>query len=340
MQASLVAADNETLRKPPCFGGFSDKDGYNGKPPSAGVLEAAATLRKSQRVHVEKPGVSSPGANQGPSVGVLQGGSRLVSPSDVVAAGIRPRPRPPPARCSAPSGDHGGREGAVSGGIDFVGVDVGDDDGGGVDLLAMLGIDKMAHGDGGTVGVSQAAGRETATPGGSLRLGEGGSRQRHVGEEGGDQALAGDSGVGDRGAGKRLAGALVGDAGVLRGGGQVAIGDPCHVMPIQACKAVRTIAPKFGIEDLSSVLLQPWNSRPMDPRVGALKSVPKPRARPTCQTCGHLYTSGRFHSTTYHKRGVGGRTECLVVSHERRQRTFPRRAKGRFDTCTCHLCSE
>ncbi|CAN0448366.1 unnamed protein product, partial [Scytosiphon promiscuus] len=25
---------------PPRFGGFSDKDGYNGKPPSAGVLRA------------------------------------------------------------------------------------------------------------------------------------------------------------------------------------------------------------------------------------------------------------------------------------------------------------
>ncbi|CAM9783090.1 unnamed protein product, partial [Laminaria digitata] len=40
-QATVVAADNEALRNPPRFGGFYDKDGYNGKPPSASVLRGA-----------------------------------------------------------------------------------------------------------------------------------------------------------------------------------------------------------------------------------------------------------------------------------------------------------
>ncbi|CAN0585936.1 unnamed protein product, partial [Laminaria digitata] len=40
-QASVVTADNATLRNPPRFGEFHDKDGYNGNPPSAGVLRAA-----------------------------------------------------------------------------------------------------------------------------------------------------------------------------------------------------------------------------------------------------------------------------------------------------------
>ena len=40
-QGSLLAAENETLRNPPRFGGFYDKDRYNGKPPSAAVLRAA-----------------------------------------------------------------------------------------------------------------------------------------------------------------------------------------------------------------------------------------------------------------------------------------------------------
>lgn len=72
------------------------------------VLEATAMLRKSQRVHVGQPGDFSPGTDQGPSVGVLQDGSKLVFPSGVGAAGIRPRPRPLPAPFSVPSGDNGG----------------------------------------------------------------------------------------------------------------------------------------------------------------------------------------------------------------------------------------
>lgn len=38
---SLCATDNEALLHPPRFGGFYDKDGYNGKPPSRSVLRAA-----------------------------------------------------------------------------------------------------------------------------------------------------------------------------------------------------------------------------------------------------------------------------------------------------------
>ena len=40
-QRSLVSAEDETLRNPPRFGGFYDKDGYNGKPPSRAVLRSA-----------------------------------------------------------------------------------------------------------------------------------------------------------------------------------------------------------------------------------------------------------------------------------------------------------
>lgn len=191
-------------------------------------------------------------------------------------------------------------------------MDVGQDDGGGIDLLAMLGVDAMADGDVGSVGASQAAARGTATPGGLFPAGMGGSCQKLVGEGAGNQPLAGDCSVGDRGARKGLTEEVGGGAGVLGGGGQVVIGDPCHVMPIQACSTLRTIAPKFGIEKPSSVLLQPWNPRPQDPQEEAPKSVPKPRAKPTCQTCGHLYTSCRFRSTSFHTQGGGGRMECLV----------------------------
>lgn len=40
-QPTVVPADNDALRNPPRFGGFYDKDGYNGKPPSAAVLRSA-----------------------------------------------------------------------------------------------------------------------------------------------------------------------------------------------------------------------------------------------------------------------------------------------------------
>lgn len=40
-QGSVSAADNETLLNPPRFGGFYDKDGYNGRPPGRAVLHAA-----------------------------------------------------------------------------------------------------------------------------------------------------------------------------------------------------------------------------------------------------------------------------------------------------------
>ena len=40
-QGSLFADENDALQNPPRFGGFFDKDGYDGKPPSRRVLRAA-----------------------------------------------------------------------------------------------------------------------------------------------------------------------------------------------------------------------------------------------------------------------------------------------------------
>lgn len=48
-QACLFATDNETLRNPPRFGGFYDKDGYNGKTPSREMLRAAWDVVFHQR---------------------------------------------------------------------------------------------------------------------------------------------------------------------------------------------------------------------------------------------------------------------------------------------------
>lgn len=48
-QGSLFATENETLRNPPRFGGFYDKDGYNRKPPSRKVLRAAWDVVFHQR---------------------------------------------------------------------------------------------------------------------------------------------------------------------------------------------------------------------------------------------------------------------------------------------------
>ena len=48
-QGSSFAAENEALRNPPRFGGFYDKDGYNGKPPSRAVLLTALYVAWNQR---------------------------------------------------------------------------------------------------------------------------------------------------------------------------------------------------------------------------------------------------------------------------------------------------
>jgi len=48
-QGSLFAADTATLHNPPRFGGFYDKDGYNGKGPSQKVLRAAWDVVFHQR---------------------------------------------------------------------------------------------------------------------------------------------------------------------------------------------------------------------------------------------------------------------------------------------------
>lgn len=40
-QQSLFAKENELLQNPPLFGDFDDETGYNGRPPSAAVLQSA-----------------------------------------------------------------------------------------------------------------------------------------------------------------------------------------------------------------------------------------------------------------------------------------------------------
>ncbi|CAM9783204.1 unnamed protein product [Laminaria digitata] len=108
-------------------------------------------------------------------------------------------------------------------------------------------------------------------------------------------------------------------------------------MPIKGCATLRAVAPTFGV---STPLQQPWNPLYVEQAVAARKPAPTPRAPPTCQQCGHLYTIGGFANLASHQRAPGrnGRTTCLVPLDSRRQPDHPSRAKRRFDTCTCLVC--
>ncbi|CAN0207237.1 unnamed protein product, partial [Ectocarpus sp. 4 AP-2014] len=115
-------------------------------------------------------------------------------------------------------------------------------------------------------------------------------------------------------------------------GGSTA-GEPCFLLPVQACSTLRAITPRF---DLGQTLLQPWN--PVQQQV---RPTPKPRAKLCCQDCGHLYTTGAYSAAQYHTRS-GGKYVCLVKTHfpeKVRQPDFPARAAKLYKTCFCAMCT-
>ena len=114
-------------------------------------------------------------------------------------------------------------------------------------------------------------------------------------------------------------------------------GTPCFVMPIPACGTLRNIAPTF---EVGSALPQPWN--PHLPLAATIaQPASKRRAKPCCQECGHLYTTGVYKSLEYHIR-TGKKLTCLVKERfpdKVRRPDFEYRAKGRYKTCTCESCA-
>ena len=64
------------------------------------------------------------------------------------------------------------------------------------------------------------------------------------------------------------------------------------------------------------------------------------RKPPTCQACGHLYTSGGYSGAEFHTRSSGqnGYMICLVDPDLHRYPDYRNRVNKRFDTCTCNIC--
>lgn len=312
------------------------KRGVNMKRTMEPHRHAMAQLRKNQRVDVLQSGLVAQGSGGGLSVGVFQSGARIVFPSSADASSVLPRPLPVWTPMPRAEGEEGG--GGSSGDEEVIEVGTGDGDGGGgaavIDMAERIGV--TVDGDGvasssreSALEPSQSSNSSAvggASPGGGSILGQAPEGSRGVRGGGDPRGVPG--GVRDGGGG----------AGAVRAGGLVAVGDPCFVMPVQACSTLRAIVPKFGLADSSSRLLQPWNPRTLERPAEAQKPAPQPRAKPMCQTCGHGYTSGHFASHVFHRRQADGRLECLVASNERRQPTFPNRARGKFTSCTCPQC--
>lgn len=272
--------------------------------------EAMAQLQKSRRVEVQ-PDTSSQDLGQGACIGVLQGGEIISFPAFPSAADtslVQPRP-PLTFASSSTTSAGGGGGGSNSGGV-------AGEEGGGGGVGAMDSIPDS--------GLSSESGTHQETRGGDII---------------GAQALGrgyGMSGVDDGLEGVRV-GSSEGRTGAS-GPGRSVVGDPCFVMQIQACATLRAVAPKF---EFSTPLQQPWNPLGVEQAVAARKPAPTPRAPPTCQECGHLYSTGGFADPAFHQqRGPGrnGRTTCLVPLDSRRKPDHPCRAKGKFATCACRGC--
>lgn len=188
-------------------------------------------------------------------------------------------------------------------------------------------------------GASPENGRqERGAPGGEAADGGGGAgtlvvpaaaRDRTVGQpSGGGSSVVGGVGAGAAGA--------AGAAGTS--GGSVAGGAPCFVTPVPVCGTFRLAAPSFGVQP---GLLQTWNPQlaPAPAKPSKQKST---RSNPTCQKCGHRYTTGAYADSVYHIRS-GGKYQCLVKDGVSggsvREPDFPDRSKQRYKTCTCALCA-
>lgn len=129
-----------------------------------------------------------------------------------------------------------------------------------------------------------------------------------------------------------MEGAEVGGAAGSSAGG-LAIGNPCFMKPVPACSTLRAIKPRFGVVP---ALQRPWNNE-----LAVANPVPKARAKPCCQDCGHLYTTGFYAAADYDTRS-GGKYTCLVKTRfpsKVRQPDFPGRKKGLYNTCACVSCT-
>ena len=116
--------------------------------------------------------------------------------------------------------------------------------------------------------------------------------------------------------------------------GELTVGTPCFVKPVQACGTLSTILPRF---DVHAELQQPWNPQLATPGGGATPPS-KGRAYPSCQDCGHRYTTGFYASPTYHPR-VGRKYTCLVKD-DIRPRDHEKRKRGHwYKECVCPKCT-
>ena len=255
----------------------------------------------------------------GASIGALPSGDRVLFPIPADAATARPRPRPvvlPPF--TPPGGGVGGGLSPSAQAVDRPGVDPG------VGVVQRSLPVSAAGAVGAARGGATASSPPVSVAGSAVSL-EGGARGRSATTSPMNAT--------------ELAGRIGMPTGVGGADGTSPIGlsagTPCFVMPIPACGTLRNIAPTF---EVGSALPQPWN--PHLPLAATIaQPASKRQAKPCCQECGHLYTTGVYKSPEYHIR-TGRKQTCLVKERfpdKVRRPDFEHRAKGRYLVHDMHL---
>lgn len=315
----LVHGHNLVNRKRPVDLRFHmnvSKKATNSKRTMNPYKAELSALNKSLRVSL----LSETSAGGAP-IGALPSGDRVVFPIPADATTARPRPRPVvPLPFTPPGGGVGGGLSPSAQAVDRPGVDPG------VGVVQR----SLPVSAAGAVGAARGGGTASSPPvsvaGSAVSL-EGGARGRSATTSPMNAT--------------ELAGRIGMPTGVGGADGTSPIGlsagTPCFVMPIPACGTLRNIAPTF---EVGSALPQPWN--PHLPLAATIaQPASKRRAKPCCQECGHLYTTGVYKSPEYHIR-TGKKLTCLVKERfpdKVRRPDFEYRAKGRYKTCTCESCA-